>query len=58
MGGKTMNRQFDQALGRQGLSRRRFARQLATFGLGLISIPVISRSAQAADDLQVFDWSG
>ncbi len=52
-----MDTYFQQAL-ETYLSRRRFTRQLAALGLGLVSIPVLSRSAAAAEELQVFDWSG
>jgi spermidine/putrescine-binding protein len=50
-----MVRQFD---GAPDLSRRRFAKQLAALGIGLVSIPIFARRAEAAEDLQVFDWSG
>jgi spermidine/putrescine-binding protein len=42
----------------RGPSRRQLARQLAALGLGLVSIPILSRQARAETDLQVFDWSG
>jgi spermidine/putrescine transport system substrate-binding protein len=50
-----MNRPF---AGTTDISRRRFAKQLAALGIGLVSIPIFARPAEAAEDLQVFDWSG
>ncbi len=41
-----------------GQGRREALRMLGALGLAAVSVPMIARSARAASDLLVFDWSG
>ena len=41
-----------------GLSRRAFNRSLASLGLGLVSLPMLRRTAHAGKPPLVFEWSG
>jgi spermidine/putrescine transport system substrate-binding protein len=40
------------------MTRRGFARSLASLGLAMVSVPILGRAASAASDLMVMDWSG
>ena len=40
------------------IGRRTTLKLLGSTGLALVSIPILGRRAQAADDLLVFDWAG
>ncbi len=54
-----MNSQrFIDGVKRGKLSRRDFHKELAAFGIGVASIPLVPRMAAAADDPTVFAWSG
>src|SRR5262245_21974835 len=49
---------FADLMKREGLSRRTALRALASVGVGVATIPLVSRLAAAADNLSVYTWSG